>query len=74
MTETEQKYRVDIGFKRQVNLVTIVCKKGADKLFADIISGEKYIVFYCCEGDKTLLRTDEISFLFSKKIDASKGD
>ena len=64
----EQKYIVQIGLRQAGDLDAILCKEGVDKLFADIAAGEKFILFYCCEGDKTIVRVDEICFLYSKKI------
>lgn len=72
MSDKEQKYDVEIGFKTTEGLVAILCQEGVDKLFVDVAKGEKFIVFYCCDADKTLLRTDEIVFLFSKKIGVRK--
>ncbi len=66
--DEEQKYIVDIGLREADDIQTILCREGVDKLFKDIVNGEKFIIFYCCEGDKTIVRVDEICFLFSKKI------
>ena len=73
MSTKEQKYIVDIGLRDADDLTAVVCQEGADRLFADIVNGEKFIVFYCCDGDKTLLRVDEICFLYSKKVVIGKS-
>ncbi len=63
-----RKYKVDIGLKNGNNLTTILCREGVDKLFADVAGEKEFVIFYCCEGDKTLLRTSEISFLISYNL------
>ena len=68
MSDKEQKYTVSIGLRQADDIEAILCKEGADKLFKDMATGEKFICFYCCAGDKTLLRVDEVCYLFSKKI------
>ena len=68
MSEQEQKHKVDIGIKGKESLTSILCREGVDKLFAEVASGKEFINFYCCEGDKTLLRTSEITFLISYNL------
>tara|TARA_Y100000310_G_scaffold96981_1_gene94659 strand:- start:884 stop:1138 length:255 start_codon:yes stop_codon:yes gene_type:complete len=73
--EPEQKYVVNIGLKNKDNLIADVCQEGVNRIFADVLDKKEFIVFYCCKGDKTLVRTDEIHSLISKKaIKESKNE
>ena len=68
MDNEEQKYIVGIGLRNKDNLITSVCQDGASELFENVLSEKKFSVFYCSEGDKTLVRVGEVCFLVSKKV------
>lgn len=67
MGDEGQKYVIDIGLRSSGDLTSVVCQKGADEIFADIIKEKEFILFYCCEGDKTLVRVSDICSIYSKK-------
>jgi len=71
--EKDLQYKVDIGIRHDDGLTAILCKDGVGKLFADVVSEKEFVSFYCCAGDKTLLRVSEITFLISKVIQLGVG-
>ena len=64
----KEKYLVTIGLRGTRVIESMLCKEGIDSIFDGIKNEEKFIIYYCYEGDKTLLRTEDICFLYSKKV------
>jgi hypothetical protein len=70
----KQKYDAVIGLRNKETINAVLCQEGVGKLFEDIWNEEKYICFYCCDGDKTAIRADDISYLISrKKVSLTEG-
>jgi len=64
----KEQYLVDIGMRGAPYIQSILCKEGVDSIFKAITDNEKFIIYYCCKGDKTLLRIDDICWIYSKKV------